>query len=396
MTKKNIKPWAIILAAGQGLRLAATTKGVPKQFLNYRNFPLYYNSARVFSRNARLEGIIYVFPKDYLDAEQERLLELQKHASLGVKWLCVAGGERRQDSVYNALNALEPTCTHVLIHDAARPFLSATLVESVCKALEDGHKGVIPGIKLHDTIKRVRNSFITKTLERNELFAIQTPQGFELKTLYSAHKLSHTENIDVTDDASLLEYCNCPVYMVEGEATNIKITEAEHMQLLNNSSPTRVCNGFGYDVHRFGAGRPLKLGGVLMQGSFEVIAHSDGDVVLHALMDALLGCAGLGDIGQHFPDNDATFDNMDSAVLLNNVLQMVREKNIIITHVDVTIVTQKPKVGSQKSAIAKNIAHLLNIPPNYVNVKATTEEGLGFTGNGEGIKAFVMVSALSY
>ncbi len=395
MQKKNITPWVIILAAGQGLRLAANTNGIPKQFISYHNLPLYYHCAKTFSRNARIQGLIFVFPKEHLEEESKRLHELHAQCSLGLTWHCVAGGKRRQDSVYEGLLALPPSCNHVLIHDSARPFMSAQLVENICLALECEHKGVIPGIKMTDTIKCVENNIITKTLDRSKLFAVQTPQGFDYQTLLHSHNQSKEQNFDVTDDASLLEYCNHPVYMIEGESENIKITEAKHLQLLHDKASPRPCSGFGYDVHRFGEGRPLKLGGVLMQGGMEVIAHSDGDVVLHALMDAILGLAGLGDIGQHFPDNDKDFDNIDSAILLSNVLQLIAEKNIVISSIDITIITQKPKIGPQRVAIAKNIAHLINLPLERVNVKATTEEGLGFTGNGQGIKAVALVNALA-
>ncbi len=392
--KNNIRPWAIILAAGQGERLAAHTKGIPKQFVHFKNLPLYYHSALTFSHNPRLQGIIFVFPKAHMEAEQQNIVNLEKHNPLGLKWLCVAGGKLRQNSVYEGLKALPPTCTHVLIHDGARPFVSAKLVENICIALTHEHKGVIPGLAITDTIKSVQNGLINKTLDRSKLFTVQTPQGFDRHILEKAHQKIQEQNLSVTDDASILEYCNYPVYMIEGESQNVKITEAQHMHMLQNTSP-RPCSGFGYDVHRFGKGRPLKLGGVLMDGKLEVEAHSDGDVLLHALMDAMLGCACLGDIGKHFPDNNADFENVDSAVLLSNVLQMLKEKHIEITHIDLTIITQKPKIEPQRAAIAKNIAHLLNMPLERINIKATTEEGLGFTGKGEGIKAIALVNATS-
>ncbi len=395
MPKNITSPWAIILAAGQGLRLATQTKGQPKQFINFQGLPLYYQCAKTFSRNARLQGVVFVFPAPYLEDEKKRLIELETQHTLGLEWHCVAGGKLRQDSVYAGLLALPPTCKHVLVHDSARPFMSASLVENICMSLDNGNVGVVPSLGITDTVKCVQNGIITKTLDRSELFTVQTPQGFELKTLIKAHHIAQKENLEVTDDASLLEYCNFEVSVVKGEEQNVKITESCHMKLLENKSITRHCSGFGYDVHRFGKGRPLKLGGVLMDGKLEVEAHSDGDVLLHALMDALLGCACLGDIGQHFPDNDSSFDNIDSAALLNTVLQMLSKKNIQVTHVDLTIITQKPKIGPQRAAIAKNIAHLLNIALDKINVKATTEEGLGFTGSGQGIKAVALVNALA-
>ncbi len=186
------------------------------------------------------------------------------------------------------------------------------------------------------------------------------------------------------------------VIMVEGESDNRKITHPEDLRLLTEKTAPQAFPriGFGYDVHRYGPGRPLRLGGVLLDGGMEVVAHSDGDVLLHALMDALLGCAGLGDIGEHFPDADAAFDNISSAVLLDEVLRLFHGQGLRLSNVDLTIIAQKPRVGTYKAAIRKNVARLLHLPPELVNVKATTEEKLGFTGRVEGIKAQAAVCAV--
>ncbi len=405
MTNTHIQPWAIILAAGAGSRLASSTQNIPKQFLAYHDAPLYWHSAKVMSNSVRVAGIIFVFPKEYLVEEESRLIHLQASISLGIPWLCVAGGARRQDSVWHGLQALPPTCEHVLIHDAARPFASASLIQRLCTALAtdatNGVTGIIPGLAVVDTIKKVETVTGTEkrkvqhTPDRSTLYAVQTPQLFSRTALVQAHKKAQQNHWEATDDASLLERCEYTVHIIDGEPNNTKITTAKDLTLLQEHTIPIPRTGFGYDVHRFGVGRPLKLGSVLMDGAMEVIAHSDGDVLLHALMDALLGCAGEGDIGLHFPDSSPAFDNADSAALLQNVLHIVRQKNLRLVHVDITIITQKPKIHPQRKAIQKNVAHLLGIAMEYVNIKATTEEKLGFTGNLEGIKVVALVTALS-
>ncbi len=395
--------WLLLLAAGSGTRLSTQTQGLPKQFLHYNDIPLYMHSAVTQSRYPHLKGIVFVFPEEFLVNEQAYLEDVERTTSLGVQYKVVAGGLRRQDSVRLGLQALPPQCTHVLVHDSARPFASIALTHRLCAALESGAQGVIPALPVVDTIKEIKENIVIKTPERKELFSVQTPQAFVRTVLEQAHKKAEQEQWDVTDDASLLEKCHILVSMVEGEGQNGKITHAEDLMKLQDAPTSRYCSGFGYDVHCFAKKtasppdskeRPLKLGGVLMDGGQKVLAHSDGDVLLHALMDALLGMAALGDIGLHFPDTSERFDNADSAVLLQEVLRLLRQEKIQIQHVDVTIITQKPKIHPQRTHIQKNLAHLLNLPVKYVNVKATTEEGLGFTGSGHGIKAVALVNGI--
>lgn len=391
----SFQPWAVLVAAGSGSRMAHATGGKPKQFLAWQGAPLYWHAAKALSVCPRLAGIIFVFPADCLEAERSRLAALDQGAQLGVRWAAVAGGARRQDSVYQGLLALPPECRHVLVHDAARPFVAPDLIQRVCTALEAGATGVIPALPLSDTVKMVQDNAVLHTLPRESLAAVQTPQGFALAALKKAHEAAQQEQWQVTDDASLLEACALPVCVVAGDVNNKKITYGEDLAMLNpQAKPALPCGGFGYDVHRFGTGRPMKLGGVLIPNAPEVLAHSDGDVLLHALMDALLGAACLGDIGQHFPDTAAQFDNISSAVLLNTVLDMVREAGIELVQVDLTIITQVPKISPHRDAIKRNIARLLGLDLAFVNVKATTEEGLGFTGAQQGIKAVAQVSAL--
>ncbi|MDR3361879.1 MAG: 2-C-methyl-D-erythritol 4-phosphate cytidylyltransferase [Desulfovibrio sp.] len=388
------KPWALILAAGQGKRV--TAGGQPKQFLLWRGVPLYWHSARAMSRSAAVGGIVFVFPANVRVQEEARLKDLHERENPGLPWVVADGGAQRQDSVRLGLAALPRTAHYVLIHDAARPFIGPALIREVCAALRKGAAAVVPALPVTDTIKIVTNNLVAATLPRDELAAAQTPQGFRLDLLRKAHAENSAPS--VTDDAALMEKAGHDVCVVPGCLRNTKITYTEDLALLADPMPVpcpRV--GMGYDVHRCaaqGEGRPMRLGGVAIPGGPDVIAHSDGDVLLHALMDSLLGCAGMDDIGKHFPDNDDRFHNISSAVLLDKVLEMIRGADIVPQNADMTIVAQKPRIQPFSAEIRKNIARLLGLPVAQVNLKATTEEGMGFTGRGEGIRAWAIVSAL--
>ncbi len=396
--------WAVILAAGQGSRLAEAGIKEKKQFLEWKDRPLYWHSVMTLSRVPRVFGLVLVFPEDTVLQEQERVIELDGRDGLGLPWLAVAGGERRQDSVANALAVLPSDCDIVLVHDAARPFASPSLCNSLLDAImapETGVKGVIPALPVPDTIKRVDGFTVLQTLVRGELRAVQTPQAFFLESLKEAHVQADAQGWDVTDDASMLERLGHTVATVPGEESNVKITTPKDLDLIQEAparqSGTPLC-GWGYDVHRYiqpgmAKARPLKLGGVPIPGAPNVQAHSDGDVLLHALADALLGCSGGGDIGDRFPDSDPELDNMNSAVMLDMVLQDLLAAGIRLEHVDMTVIAQIPKVAPHKQLIRGNVAKLLHLPMERVNIKATTEEGLGFTGEKKGIKAVAMVMA---
>jgi 2-C-methyl-D-erythritol 4-phosphate cytidylyltransferase/2-C-methyl-D-erythritol 2,4-cyclodiphosphate synthase len=279
-------------------------------------------------------------------------------------------------------------------------------------ALQEGHSAVIPGLELGDTVKEINEQgLVTNTPLRSNLRSIQTPQGFKRQVLHKAHSLANTakETLSsdefrqrwlVTDDAALLEKCSVPVLVIPGEIENRKITTLEDLTLLQDASdsmakPLRPCIGFGYDVHCYDGNRPFILGGVRFESTdIRLKAHSDGDVLLHALIDALLGCIGAGDIGTFFPDNNPAYENISSAILLAETLELTHREHMQISHVDLTIVAEVPKIAPYRVEIAKNVAHLLQIAQNRINVKATTEEGLGFTGARLGIKAMASVIGL--
>lgn len=402
---ESLRPWALLLAAGRGSRMAAATGGMSKQFLIWKDSPLYWHSALTFSRSSAVAGIVFVFPPGELARCEAEVRALDARQPLGLPWAAVEGGAERDDSVRNGLAALPGAAVHVLIHDAARPFMSARLVRSVQAELAAGAVAVIPALPVTDTIKMVEGARVLSTLPRHRLVAVQTPQGFARAELEAAHaarmeEAARGQGQPVTDDAMLMEAAGHAVRVVPGEKTNVKITTVEDMALLSPPPSLQPRTGMGYDVHRYAqdAGdpkaRPMKLGGIAIDKAPAVLAHSDGDVLLHALCDALLGCACLGDIGEHFPDADARFDNISSAILLDQVLTRVRRAGLRLCHADMTIVAQRPRLAAFKDAIRRNVARLLQLPPEAVNVKATTEERLGFTGREEGIKAYAVVSAL--
>lgn len=387
--------WAIILAAGSGTRLAEASGGVRKQYLEYKGVPLYWHSARTFSRVPDIKGVLFVFPPEDVAAMEKQVRLFFKSEDLGVKWAVCAGGARRQDSVSNGLQELPGKCDGVLVHDSARPFVSARLVSDLIHSLNEGAQGVIPAIAVTDTVKQVNGNVVSATLDRAALRAVQTPQAFEKPLLVEAHTRAEQEGWDVTDDASMVERL-AEVRVIPGEQGNVKITTPDDLTRLEQAKVTVPCTGWGYDVHRFGGeqDRPFVLGGVPIQGAPTIVAHSDGDVLLHALIDAILGTFGGGDIGTHFPDTDQKYSGANSSVLLKETLAMASEAGVRIVHADLTAITQQPRLAPHAVQIAKNVCRLLGLEAAQVNFKATTEEKLGFTGAKKGIKAVAAVTAL--
>ncbi|MBP3730796.1 MAG: 2-C-methyl-D-erythritol 2,4-cyclodiphosphate synthase, partial [Mailhella sp.] len=307
------------------------------------------------------------------------------------------GGFRRQDSVRHGIMVLPSSCTRILVHDSARPFASTSLATRLLLRLDKEAEaaGVIPGLPVTDTIKRIdKDNFCLETPERELLRAVQTPQVFLREALECAHARAEQEGWTCTDDASLLERCGMRVLVDEGEEGNVKITSPRDLSLLEGRKACMPCCGYGYDVHAFGGNRPLRLGGILITGNCTVFAHSDGDVLLHALTDAILGCFAGGDIGRLFPDNDPRYDNISSSAMLDHVLATASNAGIKLVHVDLTVIAQQPKLAPQAEQIRANVARLLSLPLEHVGFKATTEEHLGFTGECKGIKAVALVSAL--
>lgn len=389
--------WGIILAAGQSSRLAKAGCATKKQFLAWSGLPLFWHSAKTFSRIPQIMGLIFVFPYQEYDDALNMVTHLTETEDLGIPWTAVLGGERRQDSVRHGLAALPSECDHILVHDAARPFSSPSLIQGVLQLLSQGKEAVVPSLAVTDTIKRIQDGIVQETLDRSQLGAVQTPQGFRRSTLEKAHNQAVVQHWEGTDDASLVERLGTPVWISPGDINNLKITTPEDLVRLAEPAPEMLpCSGWGYDVHAFGGDRPMILGGIPIPGGPMIRAHSDGDVLLHALCDAILGCLGQGDIGQHWPDSDPALAGMSSGIFLSEVMDMTRRNGLRITHVDLTVIAQIPRLAPWRDQIRKNISSIMSLNLSQVNVKATTEEGLGFTGEKLGIKAVALVSGLRY
>lgn len=376
--------YAILLAGGSGSRMGA---GRNKVLLEIQGEPVICRAARAFS--ALVDGMVVVARPCDLEAIQEAL-EASKLMSGNMR--IVPGGVTRQDSVWNGLQALPEAANNVLIHDGARCLVDEATICRCMEAVERCGTGVaaIPAV---DTIKQVDESLrVTGTPDRASLRAVQTPQGFTVELIRRAHLAAQADHYLGTDDASLVEHLGLPVQLTEGSRRNIKLTTPEDITMAEamlNDIPAlpsfRV--GMGYDVHRLVEGRDLILCGVTVPHTLGLLGHSDADVALHALMDAMLGAAALGDIGKHFPDTDMRYKGISSMKLLEHVVALLKEHQLRVTNADVTIVAQKPKLLPHIPLMRETVAAALQLPLDRVNVKATTTERLAFEGREEGISA---------
>ena len=378
---------ALVVAAGRGHRFGAE---LPKQFLSLAGKPVLRHALEAFSAHPAVAAVQTVIHPD------DR--ELYEEAAAGLDLLPpAAGGATRQDSVRLGLAALAGLApSRVLIHDAARPFVSGDLIDRVLAGL-DAHPGVIPAVPVADTLKRVEDGAISGTVERAGLWRAQTPQGFRYADIVAAH--ADLAGRELTDDAALLEAAGLAVGIVEGTERNFKITSKDDMeraQGLLAGGPRETRCGTGFDVHRFGppvaGGLTIQLCGVAVPHDRALLGHSDADVGLHALTDAILGALGQGDIGSHFPPSDPQWKGADSAVFLRAAGDLAAARGGRIVHLDVTLICETPKVGPRREAMVARIAEILGLDPGRVSVKATTTEGLGFTGRREGIAAQAMAS----
>ena len=303
--------------------------------------------------------------------------------------MVVEGGERRQDSVANAFRAVAPSSQVVVIHDAARPLVTASLIERIVGAAVQ-HGAAIAALQATDTVKRGDLSRIVRgTLPRDEIFLAQTPQAFRIGVLRDALALASGAS-DATDEAMLAEQAGHPVHLVDGDPRNIKITTPEDLEMAerligasNGASGMRIGNG--YDLHRLVAGRPLILGGVTIPFDRGLLGHSDADAVCHAITDAILGAASAGDIGRHFPDTDPAWKYANSLMLLTQAAEIVRRAGYAIANVDVVVIAERPTLAPHVDAIRGNVARALGIDAQQVSVKGKTNEGVDSTGAGESI-----------
>lgn len=388
------KIYAIIVAAGKGLRVGGP---IPKQLLRYKESTVLEHTVRVFASHDKVDAVIVVGPADgSLDEKYDAILASAASATGFDRIVKVRGGAERYDSVVKGLEEAVRTAAEdgisardvcVMIHDAARPGVDHGIIDRNIEAAESCQAAVtcVPSVDSvriigNESLKEERLYPIMKSdvLERKLVYNVQTPQTFCLEDITEAYKKAKVDGYIGTDDASVAGNAGIQVAIVEGTPLNYKITTAKDV-------PMETRTGTGFDVHKLVSERKLILCGTPVPYEKGLLGHSDADVATHALMDALLGAAGKGDIGKHFPDNDDKFKDADSLKLLAEVKRIIGD--VKINNVDVTIIAQRPKLAPYNDQMTENIAKVLEIPKEAVNIKATTTEGLGFTGTGEGIAA---------
>jgi len=380
---------ALIVAAGRGSR-AGHAQDRPKQYCSIGGVPMIAKTIAAFAGHRRIDDILVVIHPDdealYRAASEPFARRLRNP---------VAGGARRQDSVCAGLEALASAApASVLIHDAARPFVPQDLIDRVIDSL-DSHQGALPALPVTDSLKRVEQGRVTGTASRDGLWQAQTPQGFKFDAILAAHRAAANESgRTFTDDSGIAEWFGLDIALVEGAASNRKLTTPEDLKLADellqprtglSSGTIRVASG--YDVHAFGPGDAVILCGVSIPHSKRLIGHSDADVGLHALTDALLGTIADGDIGSHFPPSDARWRGAPSDLFLKTAADKVEQSGGRIVHVDVTLLCEAPRIGPYRDQMRRRIAEILGLDEARVSIKATTNEGLGFIGRGEGIAA---------
>ena len=375
-------PYTVMMVAAAG---SSTRMGQPKQHIKLGQYPVLIHTLLALQQVEAVDEILLIArPEDHdVFAAQAKEAGVTKLSRI------VAGGATRQQSVQNGLAALPPEATIVGIHDGARPLIDPDTVAAVIEtAAECGAAAVAVPVK--DTLKRTdENGIVIDTPDRAHLWRVQTPQVFDRASLCAAMEAAMAAGRDYTDDCQLMEAAGHAVKLVAGLDTNLKLTTPEDIRLakalMKEEKPMRI--GHGYDVHRLVEGRDLILGGVKIEYEKGLLGHSDADVLTHAVMDALLGAAALGDIGKLFPDNDPAYKGADSVALLRRVVERVGEEGFAVGNIDATILCQRPKLAPHIPQMRQIIADACGVDVKCVSVKATTEEGLGFTGTGEGIAA---------
>ncbi len=384
---------AIIPAAGFGTRMGAD---IPKQFLELAGEPVFVRTLRVFLAHPEIHIIVLVLPPEQLQSGKEQLLPFLTQEQQG-KMLYTTGGEARQHSVQNGMKALPDSIERIFVHDGARPLVSAEIIDRCLAGVEE-HGAVIAAVPVKDTLKEVEDGTeIIGTVDRSQLWHAQTPQAMDLHLLERAYEYAAATEFIGTDEASLLEHAGVSVSVVMGSEENIKITRPEDLRIAatllreNQEGETAMRIGHGFDAHRLVEGRKLILGGVDIPYELGLAGHSDADVLVHALMDALLGALGAGDIGRHFPDTDEQYRGADSLKLLERVMGLVRTKKMHLGNADITVVCQQPKLAPHLVTMQSNLAAICETTPEQINIKATTTEEMGYTGRGEGITAHAVV-----
>ncbi len=368
---------ALVVGAGRGARFGGE---LPKQYHTLAGRAVLRHSLETFLAHPGVDAVCAVINMDDRDLYDQAVAGLTLLEPTG-------GGDARQDSVRLGLESLvEYAPDHVLIHDAARPFIDAETISRVIDALGQ-HGAAIPAMSVNDTLKRGENGIITQTIDRTGLWRAQTPQGFAFPEILAAHR--HFAGRELTDDAALAEAAGMEVALVHGSEDNVKVTTQNDLARasVHLAPPREFRNGTGFDVHRFAAGDHVMLCGVKIPHEFGLSGHSDADVGLHALTDAILGAIAAGDIGTHFPPSDNRWKGAESHVFLRHANELAKAQGAEITSLDVTLICETPKISPHREAMRSRIADILGIKIGRVSVKGTTTERLGFTGRKEGIAA---------
>ena len=367
----------IIVAAGRGMRLGGS---VPKQLLDLGGHTMLQRSVAAFDSHPRVDEIVVVLPADLVADGRNLIGPIRKSCH------CVAGGERRQDSVRQGSSRLSPAVDLVLVHDAARPFVDHALIDRVIAATRDVGSAV-PALAASDTVKQVdvARREVSVTLARDTIWMAQTPQGFTRDVFTRVIALS--EGDTATDEAQLAESAGDRVRVVDGDPRNVKITTADDLARARATFAGGARVGTGYDLHRLVPGRPLVLAGVDIPSNRGPASHSDGDVAAHAIVDAVLGAAAAGDIGRLFPDSDPQWKDAPGLDLLSRAASHVRAQGWSVSSADVTVVLERPKLAPFVDEIRARLAGALGLSPDRVSVKAKTTEGVDAVGRGEAIAA---------
>jgi 2-C-methyl-D-erythritol 4-phosphate cytidylyltransferase/2-C-methyl-D-erythritol 2,4-cyclodiphosphate synthase len=381
--------------------------GTAKQYLLLAGVPVLARTLRTFQESPAIDGILLAVPEGDLPSVQTGIVDRYGFSKVVA---VVPGGADRQASVFNALRQAGPEWGIVVVHDGVRPLVSGELI---CRAVAAArqHGAVAAGIPMRDTVKEVAPAGqVARTLDRQRLWSIQTPQAFARTLLANAYEQAEAAGVRATDDAGLVERLGIPVAMIPGEGRNIKLTTADDLDLAERylaepgeaevwackgsaeGGKGRMRIGFGFDSHRLAAGRRLVLGGVEIPWEKGLQGHSDADCLIHALCDAILGALGAGDIGSHFPDTDPAYRGISSLTLQERVGQIAAASGYGLVHADCTVVLERPKLAPYRAAMAEKMALALGVPPERISIKAKTNEGMGLVGAGEGAAAFAVAT----
>ena len=372
----------VLLAAGDGKRLKSNT---PKPFHIINNKTLIEHSLNAFKHNNKIKKTVIVYNKKH----KKYLKKLKIKNTINI-----IGGKTRQESTFKALKLIKKmNCKKVLIHDAARPFPSKNIINKIIYNLKSYH-AVVPVIKANDATKRVRKNKIFKNIERNSLRFSQTPQGFTFKKIYEKHLKN--KNISFDDDSSLFTIDKEEILTIKGFKKNFKITDNEDLDICKSLNYGKIFFGIGFDIHKLVSKRKLYLGGLKIKSPIGTLGHSDGDPVLHAIIDSILGACNLGNIGVLFSDKNYKFKNIRSTILLKKIMALIKSRNFLVNNIDINIITQTPKIQKYSKKMISIISNICEINKDKINIKGKTTEKLGIIGKEMAVACEVITSVYKY